>query len=420
MGPFDHDEVRRRFLKRLFEASGAVTVASLFPGRVLAAGATAVVHGMQVTKTGDNATLTLDLSGVADHHIFALPNPNRLVIDLSSADVRHGVVPSLVKGGVVKDIRYARRHGDGLRVVLDLDQAVHASAVMLQPGGGYPYYRLVVDLDTSGRAAPIAPAQPQPAQPVMTAQQHGGHLRDVVVVIDPGHGGKDPGAVGKHGTFEKDVVLSMGHRLTDMLNGEKGVRAVMTRDSDFFIPLHHRVQIAHHHKADLFVSIHADASTDRRVTGSSVYILSDHGATSVMARRLAERENRSDLVGGVKLNGKSDTLASVLLDLSQTGTLEASANLASDMLKRLDPVAGLLSDRVERAAFAVLKSPDIPSALVETAFISNPHEERRLRSSSFQHEIASALHTGIRSYFDEYAPPGSLLAEMNQKRSVVG
>ncbi|WP_097460187.1 N-acetylmuramoyl-L-alanine amidase [Mangrovitalea sediminis] len=418
MGPFDHDEVRRRFLKRLFEASGAVTVASLFPSRVLAAEATAVVHGMHVSKVGDDATLTLDLSGVADHHIFALPNPNRLVIDLSRTGIRQGVTPSMVQGGVVKDVRYARRHGNDLRVVLDLDRSVHASAVMLQPGGGFPYYRLVVDLNASGRAVPVAPTQP--AQPVMTAQDHSGHLRDVVVVIDPGHGGKDPGAIGKHGTFEKDVVLAMGHRLHKLLNAEKGVRAVMTRDSDFFIPLYHRVQIAHHHKADLFVSIHADASTDRRVTGSSVYILSEHGASSVMARRLAERENRSDLIGGVKLNGKSDTLASVLLDLSQTGTLEASANLASDMLKRLDPVAGVLSDRVERAAFAVLKSPDIPSALVETAFISNPQEERRLRSPAFQHEIATALHKGIRAYFDEYAPPGTLLAEMNQKRSVIG
>jgi N-acetylmuramoyl-L-alanine amidase len=301
-------------------------------------------------------------------------------------------------------MRYARRHSHDFRVVLDLHQAAPVNTMLLKPDSNSANYRLVVQLAHKGART----------APVMTTAQLDKQLRDVVVVIDPGHGGKDPGAIGKHRTREKDVVLSIGHRLHRLLSKQKGIRPVLTRSRDHYLHLHERVKIAERHKADLFVSIHADANRDRRCTGSSVYILSDHGASSVMARRLAARENSADRIGGVNLSNKNKTLSSVLLDLSQTATIQASTDLGKDMLSNLEEVVGLLSPRVERAGFAVLKSPDIPSALVETAFISNPREERKLRTPAFQHQVALAIHDGIHAYFRRNAPPGTMLSAINR------
>jgi len=241
--------------------------------------------------------------------------------------------------------------------------------------------------------------------------------RNVIIAIDAGHGGVDPGASGPNGTQEKQVVLAIARELEALVRRERGMRAVMVRNRDVFLPLRRRTEIARAHKADLFVSIHADAYNDRRVTGSSVYALSPRGATSEAARWLAERENAADLVGGVKLDDKDDLLASVLLDLAQTGTIEASLNVANRVLRELGRVGETHKDSVQQAGFMVLKSPDIPSILVETAYISNPDEEKRLTSPAHQKALAQAILAGIRQYFTEHAPPGTLLAA---RRHVIG
>jgi N-acetylmuramoyl-L-alanine amidase len=237
----------------------------------------------------------------------------------------------------------------------------------------------------------------------------------VVVVIDPGHGGHDPGAIGRRGTREKDVVLPISLRLAYLLDNEKGFKTVLTRDRDVFLPLRERIRIAGEHKADLFVSIHADASTDRGASGSSVYILSQHGASSERARRVAERENMAGSGREVKLDDKDPMLASVLLDLAQTATINDSATFAGDVIHQIERVNDVFSPRVERAGFVVLKSPEIPSALVETAFISNPGEEHRLGTRAFRDKLAGALHQGIRTYLAANAPPGTVLAAARER-----
>jgi N-acetylmuramoyl-L-alanine amidase len=235
-------------------------------------------------------------------------------------------------------------------------------------------------------------------------------LRDVVIAIDAGHGGEDPGAKGPAGTYEKDVVLALAKQLVDMINAEHGMKAVLTRKGDYFLRLRKRINQARLYKADLFVSIHADAFHDPSVHGSSVYILSKLGSSSEHARWLAEQENASDLIGGVSLDDKEDVLVSVLLDLSQTASLEASIDVADRVLGGLKKMGKVHKKHVEAAAFAVLKSPDIPSILVETAYISNPQEEKKLRSKSHRRKLAGAIKDGLKSYFMDYAPEGTLMA----------
>ena len=404
MRPFDRETLRRDFLKQMLVTSGTVGLAGILPARAFAQGTTALLRGARIGSLKQHTQVVFDLSRSVTHDVFLLHHPERVVIDFNDTRADHGFRQSQVQDALVSDMRYARRHRNDFRVVLDLRQAASVNTTLLTPDAHSDHYRLVVQLAHKG----------EENQPVLSTAQLDKQLRDVVVVIDPGHGGKDPGAIGKHRTREKDVVLAIGHRLHRLLSNQKGIRPVLTRRHDHFLHLHERVKIAERHKADLFVSIHADANPDRHCAGSSVYILSDHGASSVMARRLAARENSADRIGGVNLSDKNRTLASVLLDLSQTATIQASTDLGRDMLSNLDNVVGLLSDRVERAAFAVLKSPDIPSALVETAFISNPSEERKLRTPAFQRQIAQALHEGIHAYFRRNAPPGTMLSAINR------
>ena len=234
--------------------------------------------------------------------------------------------------------------------------------------------------------------------------------RDVIIAIDAGHGGIDPGARGNKGLLEKDAVLAIARRLETLVKREPGMRPVMIRDGDYFISLRKRVNKARASQSDLFISIHADAFDDSRVSGSSVYALSQRGATTEAARLLANRENAADLIGGVSLEDKDDMLASVLLDLSQNATIEASVDVASRVLQGLKRLGKVHKSRVEQAGFAVLKSPDIPSILVETAFISNPQEERRLRTAKHQQAMAEAMMLGVRSYFKANPPPGTRIA----------
>jgi N-acetylmuramoyl-L-alanine amidase len=234
--------------------------------------------------------------------------------------------------------------------------------------------------------------------------------RDLVIAIDAGHGGDDTGAIGRNGTYEKDVVLSIARRLYTLVKKTPGMRPVMIRQGDYYIGLRQRIDKARENKADLFISIHADSFHDRRVQGSSVFVLSNRGASSEMARWLAEKENSSDLAGGVRLNDKDQVLAEVLLDLSQNATIEASITVAGNMLGELQRVGKAHKSTVQQAGFVVLKSPDIPSVLVETAFISNPTEERKLRDSRHQEALATAMLRGINRYFANHPPPGTRLA----------
>lgn len=403
-----NDELRRRFLKRLVAVSGTSLAVSASPLVFAGAGSTRV-RGVRVAAGNQTTRVVFDLTGSVEHTLFTLHDPERVVIDFKRAFVSDDLdLFTLPKSGV-KSIRHAVRNLSDLRVVLDLKGSAQPRSFLLPPDpGSGAGYRLVIDLH-EGVAK----------KPVVTMEEQRRQLRDVVVAIDAGHGGKDPGAVGKRGTKEKEVVLAVARKLEALVRRERGMRPVMIRTRDEFMPLRDRIAKARSHKADLFISVHADASPDKRVRGSSVYVLSQNGASSELARWLAERENAADLVGGVTLNDKDELLASVLLDLSQTATLEASVDLAEDLLEELNRVGQVRRARVEKAGFAVLKSPDIPSVLVETAFISNPSEERKLRSAAHQAKLAEAMLDGIRDYFRDNAPPGTVLAQRRQRNRYV-
>jgi N-acetylmuramoyl-L-alanine amidase len=311
---------------------------------------------------------------------------------------------------VVKEVRMARRPSGELRVVLDLTRPMRAKSFLATPNDRYGY-RLVVDLGGPAAAATAGAATAAVAAPIK-AEHARPEARDLIIAIDAGHGGEDPGAIGMHGTREKDITLAIARALARSVNAEPGMRAVLTRDGDYFVPLRDRMRRARAQQADLFVSIHADSIRDRAVDGSSVYILSQRGATNEAARWLAERENAADLIGGVSLEDKGDLLASVLLDLSQTASLTASETAAEHVLHQLNLVGEVRKPLVQQAGFMVLKSPDIPSMLIETAYISNPAEEQRLRGVAHQAKLAAAIHQGLREYFYADPPAGSRIAQI--------
>ncbi|MCF6283012.1 MAG: N-acetylmuramoyl-L-alanine amidase [Candidatus Polarisedimenticolaceae bacterium] len=360
------------------------------------------ISGMRIWSAPDHVRLVFDTSSQLSHNLFQLKNPQRLVLDLNSATLK-GVVPKLERNNLlIKRLRVAERGKNSLRVVLDLKEAIRPKSFVLKPNDKYGH-RLVLDLFQSKKVAVS-----RSHRPVKTVGDK--KLRDIVVAIDAGHGGEDPGAKGHSGTYEKDVVLAISRKLAALVNKEPGMRAVLTRDGDYFLPLRKRMAKARDARADLFISIHADAFRDARVRGASVYTLSRSGATSEAAAFLAKKENSSDMIGGVTLDDKDDVLVSVLLDLSQNATLQASSEAAGFLLKQLKKVGKTHKPRVQQARFVVLKSPDVPSVLVETAFISNRQEERRLKSNKHQTKMARALMQGIRNYFAYLPPPGTLLA----------
>ncbi len=368
------------------------------------------VDGVRLSQSGDKLRLVFAISSPVKHRLFRLSNPDRVVLDLSNA--RAGRLQKVAGSGAgwLKRIRSASRNGGDLRLVLDLSRPAEPRSFILKPNKKYGY-RLVLDLAAAGK--PGAGVSSRPAPPPRRG-------RDVIVAIDAGHGGEDPGAVGRNRTREKDVVLSIARKLEALVNREPGMRAVMIRDGDYRIALRDRVRKAREQKADLFVSIHADSIGKGNASGSSVFALSENGATSEAARLLAARENAVDLIGGVSLGDKDENLARVLVDLSQRAAIEASLKVGSHVLEQLGKVNSLHKKKVEQAGFAVLKSPDIPSILVETAFISNPGEERKLNSAKHQQRLARAILNGVRAYFLEYAPPGTTLALRKQgKRYVI-
>lgn len=367
---------------------------------------------------GQTTRLVFDMDGPADFSVFTLEGPDRVVVDLNGARALGPLEIVSNPRALVEGLRHAQRNGADLRVVLDLRAAGEAHSFVLLPAQGSPH-RLVVDLTERPRSVPVAARVPDssPGTPVERLREP---LRDVIVAIDAGHGGHDPGAIGPGGTREKDVVLQIARRLVERVEREPGMRPVLIRSGDYFLPLRERINRARAAQADVFLSIHADAIHDRSVQGSSVYILSERGASSEAARFLAQRENSADLrLGGVPIESKDDSLTSVLLDLAQVGSLEASHSLATRLISEMHRVGKVRKPEVERANFAVLRSPDVPSVLIEAAFISNPAEERRLRTESFQNSLADAILTGLRAYFATHAPPGTMIAEGRLDRHII-
>jgi len=362
------------------------------------------IRGARIWTAPDRTRLVLDTAAPVPHKIFPLERPYRLVIDVPDARLKDKLPTIKANEPLLIGMRSGVRASDDLRLVLDLKQQVRAKSFLLQPNEQYGH-RLVVDLvpvrkGTRGKQAKGG----KPRPPVRT------RLRDLIIAIDAGHGGEDPGAVGARGTREKDITLRIARKLARLVKKERGMRPVLIRNGDYFIRLRKRIGLARKHRADLFISIHADAFRDRRVRGSSVYTLSHRGASSEAAKWLADRENRADLIAGVDLSENDNMLATVLLDMTQNATLEHSNLAAKRVLANLRKVGAIHQGKVQKAGFVVLKSPDIPSMLVETAFISNPEEEKRLRSDRHQAKLASAILAGIKSYFTRHPPPGTKFA----------
>lgn len=406
---------------------------------------------LRAVRVSTNATGTraeLQLDGPSRYQLIPLSGPDRLVVDLPGVDAVRGLsLPAAA--GVVRGVRTGHPVPGTTRIVFDLGDQVAALQPRLEQGPDGT--RLVVEWPGDSPAPLAAASAPAPATtavqpasppspavskqpdpmailtagaalptqaPVKTVEDiaRRAGLRPLVIAIDAGHGGQDPGARGANGSREKDLTLKIALELARQVDATPGLKAYLTRDSDFFIPLARRYQLARQHKADLFVSIHADAFTSPTARGSSVFVLSQRGASSQAARWLADQENAADLVGGLKLQDKSDTLASVLLDLSQSATMKASEDMAGQVLAGLKRLGKTHKNDVERANFVVLRSPDVPSMLVETAFISNPEEEARLNDPAHQKQLANAILDGVTGYFSRQPPPGTLYAMQAEAR----
>jgi N-acetylmuramoyl-L-alanine amidase len=439
------DSTRLRLGRRqLLRYAGATLILSVSP----LAGAVArraSVLAVRVWPAADYTRVTLECDSPLKYSHFTVENPDRLVVDIEGVEF-NGILESLAgKVGSddpnIKLLRAGRFKPGVVRLVMELKGKVSPQVFELQPVGDYGH-RLVLDvyplippdplmaliegrkdaveplkLDDELRGDEAKKAGKAPEAPeVRTTRKSDAPIVDrmVTITLDPGHGGEDPGAIGRGGSYEKNVTLQVARRLKALIDAEPNMRAVLTRDGDFFVPLHVRVQKARRVQSDLFLSIHADAWIKPDARGSSVFVLSERGATSTQARLLAQKENDADLIGGVNLAATRDRfLARTLLDLSQTATINDSLKLGKYLLGELGTVNSLHKRNVEQAGFAVLKAPDIPSALIETAFISNPEEERRLNDDAYQDKLAMALVRGIRQYFVRHPPgPKSRLAAL--------
>jgi N-acetylmuramoyl-L-alanine amidase len=389
----------------------------------------ATVASARLWPAQEYTRLILEAPSPVAHQLLAMKNPERLVLDLEGIDISSELLdlPRRVAADdpYIQAIRVAPFRPGVLRIVLDLKSAVNPQLFTLRPVGDYGY-RVVLDLypltppdplmalleDVERAGQPDADASSPRAEadkPAHTEQPGRGAPRQaakrpIVVAIDPGHGGEDPGAIGRRGTYEKTVTLAIAKKLKTSLDDEPGMRAMLTRDDDYFVPLDVRVQKARRVQADLFISIHADAFTTPSARGSSVFALSEHGATSAAARWLAQHENEADLIGGVNIDARDPMLARTLLDLSQTAQINDSLRVGRSVLEGIGAVNALHKGSVEQAGFAVLKAPDIPSILVETAFISNPEEEQKLKDDRHQRKLADSIRSGVRGYFARNPP----------------
>ncbi len=407
------------------------------------------IGSLNYWNTPDQTQMLFDVSASPEHRVFLMNNPARLVIDVRNASVKQALSQPAPSHPLFSHIRVAAKNKSDLRIVVDLKRELNSKDMTLRTNSLNEHgHRLIVELlnkspamaakienkpetQTSINILPLAkninpksiPEKPTkelqmvsakkvsilPAEPIKVSK----HDKGIIVAIDAGHGGDDPGAHGQNGTEEKKITLAIAKKLAELINNQPGMKAVLVRKGDYFVDLRKRMQIARAAKADLFISIHADAFQDATVKGASVFTLSNKGATSEAARWLANSENSADLVGGVSLNDKEDVLASVLLDLSQTATQDASVNVAGKVLKNFEHIGELHYGSVQKAGFLVLKSPDVPSILVETAFISNPSEELKLVNTDHQLKIAGAIFNGVRSYFNKTMPEDNRVAALD-------
>ena len=428
---------RRQFLKA---GSAALLCSVLYPQGASAAGILAV----RVWPGQDYTRVTLESERALEAHHFLVDEPERLVVEINGlaldSNLRDLVSKIQPNDPYINQVRVGQNRPNVVRIVLDLKGKVKPQVFSLGPVGEYKH-RLVLDVypaeapdplmallqknDGGAKAAtgqsqnpaltatPATPAPNRPPAPIdssaveparATQSANSGVTRMITIALDPGHGGEDPGAVGAGGSFEKHVALNIAKRIKAKIDAEPNMRAMLTRDGDYFVPLHVRVQKARRVQADLFVSVHADAFVRPDARGSSVFALSESGASSSAARWLANKENASDLIGGINIKTRDQQLARVLLDLSTTAQISDSLKLGRAVLNELGGVNRLHKDNVEQASFAVLKAPDIPSILIETAFISNPEEEQRLNDEAYQDRMASAIMSGIRRYFARNPP----------------
>ena len=388
-----------------FLAVALLFVLQLFPAASVFSGtkSSATVDGLRIWRAPDHTRLVFDLSKVVNHKVFSLANPDRLVIDIENVRLNAETSALDFTSSPINSLRTGVHEQKSLRIVLDLKQAIRPRSFSLASNEQYGD-RLVVDLYDHDKEV---------AKTVEDVTAENNH-RNIIVAIDAGHGGEDPGAIGPKRIQEKKVVLAISNELKKLFDRTPGYKAVLVRTGDYYIPLRKRSSIARKKRADLFISIHADAFNKPSAHGASVFALSRRGASSETARYLAGRENRADLIGGagsVSLDDKDKMLASVLLDLSMTATLSSSLDVGSEVLKSVGGVARLHKKKVEQAGFVVLKSPDVPSILVETGFISNPKEAKRLASRNYQQKMARAIFQGVSRYFSNNLPVGTLLAE---------
>ncbi len=426
--------------RQLLRYAGASLILSLSPLAGAATKASSIL-AVRIWPAADYTRVTLEYDGPLKFTHFTVEDPDRLVVDIEGAEF-NSVLDSIARKVATDDpyiklLRAGRYKPGVVRLVMELKAKVNPQVFSLAPVGEYGH-RLVLDvypvdppdpmmallqgrqdaveslkLDQDFQAVETRPESPKKAEKpieapdVQTSRKSGKPIVDrlVTITLDPGHGGEDPGAIGKGGSYEKNVTLEVARRLKARIDAEPNMRAVLTRDADFFVPLQMRVQKARRVQSDLFLSIHADAWIKPDACGSSVFVLSEKGASSTQARLLAQKENQADLIGGVNLGTKDLFLARTLLDLSQTATINDSLKLGKYLLGELGTINTLHKNNVEQAGFAVLKAPDIPSALIETAFISNPEEERRLNDDAYQEKLANAIVRGIRQYFIKH-PPG--------------
>ena len=361
-----------------------------------------ILKDIRISSSNDESRIVIDLHEKSSSNIFSLENPDRLVIDLKNTKLKKGFKLSTYPRESIRNIRFSEGNGSQLRLVIDLSSTFKYSYFNLPKGTLYDH-RLVVDLKSND--SPIK----------NNSVQHSVAERKVVVVIDPGHGGKDPGAIGPSKIYESNVVLAISLRLAEYINRTTDMKAVLTRDDDTFIVLRDRMKMGRESKADLFLSIHADALDNPRVKGASVYTLSLKGASDEAARVFAERENAYSSISEVAISNMDKDAVSLLTDLSQNFSMKASKEAAGIILNELSKVGSIRKKKVQEAGFAVLKSPDVPSVLIETTYISNPNEEARLNSRSYQDKLARAIFEGTRQYFFINPPKNTILA--NQIKS---
>lgn len=374
-----------------------------------AGGAASQLAGLEVTDVGGGARIVMEFNRPPQYRVLEFDSPPRLVMDFQDTRPAAGGPAIAARSALVRRVRHARRGDGGYRLVFDLAAPVGGAYSVRRPPR-HPNRVVLSVRHPPGLARKSAPSPASARDSRSAPRKDTAPPRKAVIVVDPGHGGKDPGATGARGTREKDIALAVSKRLAALINREYGMTARLTRANDRFLSLRERVEFSRRHRADLFISIHADAAPNKKVQGASVYVLSEKGASTEAARLLARRENAADQVGGVGLQDKNETLASILIDLSQTAAMDRSAQLAAVLLRAFSGVTR--SRRVEAAGFAVLKSPDTPSVLVELGYLSNRSEEAKLNQARHQRRLAASLLAGIRRYFAEHAAPGLLLARV--------